>query len=320
MTVIPSLRKTPAPSVVGMGVTWHHVKAASREDLDFIESLFEVNEFDLADCISQKQLPTVVNRKEYLFAILHFPRFIAEKQTVVPRQVGIFLTDKVLITVYQSELKPVDRLFNACQTKTEVSKELLDKDSGDLLWQVLDALIDYLFPMLDKILEALEEIEDDVFDDKKSAARPVNFLRRDITDQRRILFPMERLIGDIRIKAKRYSHSDLDLHYEDLHDRMTKVWHTLESARERVEIFKDADFILSSDKTNKILAVLTIMFTYSIPVSVVGTLMGMNVQLPGGVDHPLTFWGQYTAFYVVLLIATVPTVLLALLFRRWRWM
>lgn len=318
---VPTAMNGPGSVAVleGLGMTWHHVKTTSRVDLDFIGKLFPVNEFDLEDCVSQKQLPTVVNRKDYLFAILHFPRFIAEKKTVVPRQIGIFLTDRHLITIYQSELKPVDGLFDLCERDAEARAELLDHDPGDLLWRLLDAQIDYLFPMLDKILQALEEVEDDVFDERVSATRTVNFMRRDITDQRRILFPMERMVSEIRVKAKRYSRNDLDLPYEDLHDRVAKVWNTLESARERVEIFKDADFVLSSEKTNKILAVLTILFTYSIPVTVLGTLYGMNVHLPGGIDSAWMFWGPYTTFFMVLLFSTGLTGFMAWIFHRMRW-
>jgi Mg2+ and Co2+ transporter CorA len=84
-------------SMQGSSLTWHHIKAVSLGDLDFLKHLYTVNPFDLEDCISQKQLPTVVDRKDYLFVILHFPRFIPEKKTVTPRQLGIFLSEKFLL-------------------------------------------------------------------------------------------------------------------------------------------------------------------------------------------------------------------------------
>ena len=300
-------------------MTWHHVRATSVADLDFVGRLFLVNPFDIQDCVSQKQLPTVVSRKDYLFAILHFPHLLPEKRTVVPRQISIFLADHVLVTVYQEDLPALDPILAQCKDAAAAG-ELLGQGPGDLLWRILDVLVEDLFPLLAKLLEALEAVEDRVFDDRVSAAIPVNFLRRDIADHRRILFQMEGMIGEIRIKAKRYSRSDLDLHYEDLHDRVVNVWHTLESAMERVEIFKDADFILSTEKTNKILAVLTIMFTFSIPVTIVGALMGMNVVLPGGTEAgPWTFLGRYTTFWIALACSVVPTALMVYLFRRWRW-
>ena len=308
-------------SIQGSSLTWYHVKAVSLGDLDFVKHLYTVNPFDLGDCISQKQLPTVVNRKDYLFAILHFPSSAPEKKTVRPRQLGIFLSEKFLVTVYQSELRPVDQLFRTCETEPQTRQELLEECSGELLYRILDKLVDNLFPMLDKVLEAMENIEDDVFDDRISVAREVHLIERDIVDQRRILFPLEKQINEIHAKTKRYCKTDLDLHYEDLHDRVSKVWDTLGSAQERVDIFKDTDFVLSTERTNKILAVLTIMFTLAIPATLIGTFMGMNVNLPGGVETgPWLFFGTYTTLILVVVASLVPAAFMMWLFRRWRWL
>jgi Mg2+ and Co2+ transporter CorA len=43
--------------------------------------------------------------------------------------------------------------------------------------------------------------------------------------------------------------------------------------------------MLSTEKTNRILSVLTILFTLSIPATVIGAIYGMNVHLPGGIDE-----------------------------------
>jgi magnesium transporter len=230
------------------------------------------------------------------------------------------VSDSFNNTVYQSELKPVDELFRACETDQQMREELLQGGSGELLYLILDLLVDYLFPMLDKVLGALEGIEDNVFDDRISEAREVNMMRRDIADHRRILFPLAKLVSQIHVKTKRYCKTDLDLYYEDLHDRVNKAWDTLEIAQERVEIFKDTDFVLSTEKTNKILAVLTVIFTLTIPATMIGTLMGMNVNLPGGVETgPWLFLGTYTTFIIILAASLVPAMFMMWLFRRWRW-
>jgi magnesium transporter len=62
------------------------------------------------------------------------------------------------------------------------------------------------------------------------------------------------------------------------------VYEALEEAKETVEIYKDMDYMLSQEKTNKILAVLTIVFTLCIPATVIGTFYGMNINLPGGIE------------------------------------
>jgi NAD(P)-dependent dehydrogenase (short-subunit alcohol dehydrogenase family) len=89
-----------------------------------------------------------------------------------------------------------------------------------------------------------------------------------------------------------------------IEDHINKVLDLLESSRETIEIYKDTDFMLSSEKTNRILAVLTIWFTLSIPPVIVGTFYGMNINLPGGIEiGAWAFLGTYTTLIIVLVVS-----------------
>jgi len=82
----------------------------------------------------------------------------------------------------------------------------------------------------------------------------------------------------------------------------------------------DTDYVLSTEVTNKILALLTIVFTLSIPATVVGTIYGMNIPLPGGIQTgSWTFLGPYTTLIVLLLIMIVPVVSMVWYFHRLGW-
>jgi magnesium transporter len=62
---------------------------------------------------------------------------------------------------------------------------------------------------------------------------------------------------------------------------MDKAFEILEESKETIEIYKDTGNMLSTEKTNRILSVFTILFTLSIPATVIGAIYGMNVLLPG---------------------------------------
>lgn len=106
-----------------------------------------------------------------------------------------------------------------------------------------------------------------------------------------------------------------------MNDHIEKVWEKVEEVRETIEIYKDSDIALSTAKTNKILAVLTIAFTLAIPASVVGTFYGMNVNVPGGIQTgPWTFLGAYTTFVLVVTLSLiVPAIWMIWMFRRLKW-
>ncbi len=116
------------------------------------------------------------------------------------------------------------------------------------------------------------------------------------------------------------SEEDLALYFDDVKDHIDKVIEVLEESKETIEIFNDTDFMLSTEKSNKILAVLTILFTLSIPAAVIAPYYGMNVNLPGGIETGSpTFLGQYTSCILLVIVAIVPAVIMMWYFKRQGW-
>jgi magnesium transporter len=78
--------------------------------------------------------------------------------------------------------------------------------------------------------------------------------------------------------------------------------------------------MLSSEKTNQILAILTIVFSLSIPATIIGTFYGMNINLPGGLEtESWNFMGRYTTLIIVLIISAASVLLMYWSFLRVGW-
>ena len=181
-------------------------------------------------------------------------------------------------------------MVDICKTNSDQQRKdrLLGKSSGLLLHEIIDVLVDDLLHTSRKIIANLDEIEDRVFDEVKPVARSIALLRREINRLRRIANPLKKFVLEIAKNVKRFSEreeDELTLYYDDVIDHIDKVIETLEESRETMEIYKDTDFVLSTEKTNKVLGMLTIIFTLAIPSTVIGTFYGMNVNLPGGIEN-----------------------------------
>jgi magnesium transporter len=272
-------------------------------------------------------MPKIDQYPEYLFIILHLPRFKKDRNYSIPEQVAIFLGKEFLVTVHSGEIKPINALFQSYALGDDgpalqcaIGNHEACSSPAFLLYKLIQSVGEYLMHMLEKVIFNIEEIEEKVFDDKIDAVREVTALRHNLANLRRTVLPLKRVIHDLEKKVQAFSHEDMATYFGDLSDSMDKSWAILEECKEVIEIYKDTDYIMSSDRTNRILTLLTIMFTFSIPFTVLGTLYGMNVHLPGGSDEPWTFMGLYTTFYVVLGAAFVPMVLMYTLFKRLRWL
>lgn len=320
-STVSGVKKEPGINkITWKNLTWVNIERPTRREMDYLAQNYPFHPLDLDDCLSKVQLPKIDEYENYLFIILHFPVFDHVTRITRPSQISMFLGKDFVVTVHNGDLKPFAALPTRCQQDDQVCDGYLGKDSGYLMYRIVDVLVDYCFPMVKKTLSNLDEIEDKVFDDKVNASRDVAVLRRDIAAQRRIIGPIKMVVGDLERKAQHYTQADLKVYFGDINDHLARLWSNLDECQETIDIYKDADYLLSQERTNRILGVLTIVFTITIPATMIGTFFGMNINLPGGLSPSVwTAWGPYTTFIFILLISLLPGAFMFWLFHRWRW-
>ena len=311
-------------TIQGKEFVWIDLQNPDRNDVEKLAQKYNFNALNIEDCMTKFELPKLDSYDDHFFVILHFPPLAQKIGISKNSQLSIFVGKDFLITVHQGDLKPLVELVEICKTSVDQQRKerLLGKSSGLLLHEILDVLVDDLLHTSRKIIANLDEIEDRVFDETKPVARSIALLRREINRLRRIVNPLKKFVLEIAKHVKRFSGSEddeLTLFYDDVIDHIDKVIETLEESRETMEIYKDTDFVLSTEKTNKVLAVLTIIFTLAIPSTVIGTFYGMNVDLPGGIGNNSIFLGPFTTFIIVIIASAIPAIMMFAYFKKLGW-
>jgi len=295
-------------------LTWVNIRPPSEREIEYLEENYHFHPLDLDDCLSRKQIPKVDEYPEYLFVIFHLPVFDKETRVTTKRQWSAFVGEKFLITLHTGELRTLTALFRDCQAHEESREEYFSNGSGYLLYRILDRSIDSYFPVLDKILSLMEDMEDNVFDEDVETAKELSVLRRDIIAQRRVMFPTRTLFMSLERRLKRFTKVDLTVYFGDLMDHMTKICETLDELKEVIEVFKDTDYMLATYRINRVTRLLTIFSTIVLPFLIVSSLYGMNVTLPGGVER-----GSIQSFLILLLVMLIIAGSMLFFFRRRRW-
>jgi magnesium transporter len=301
------------------GFIWIDIAKPTRDEMKKLAERFPFHELNLEDCLSKIQIPKIDRYEDHVFVILNFPTLEKER---IPRtsQLASFIGSGYLVTVHQGELKPVSEIFQQCIQSNKARQELMGRSAGYLFHSIIDALTDDLLNLVRKIVGNIEDIEDVVFDEQANAAGEISYIRRQITVLRRIAIPLKRTLAEITTKdIRRFSEEDLTLYFDDVNDHIDKVIDTLEESKETIEIYKDTDYLHGTDRSNKILAVLTIVFTLSLPVTIISSLYGMNVDIPVIEDEALKFLGRYTTFIVIVIGSSAGAVAMALYFHKIRW-
>ncbi|MBA2268052.1 MAG: magnesium transporter CorA family protein [Nitrosopumilus sp.] len=312
-------------SLVSRGLEWVYVEQPTREKMDLVSKKFSLHELNIEDCLSKNQLPKIDRYDDHVFIILQFPTTQKEKSSPRFSQLSLFIGKDFLISIHHGVLKPLSELFQACKMDGGKNKQnIMGNSPGYLLHSILDALVDDLLHILMKVIGNLDDIEDAVFDDKVAVAKEISMLRREITTLRRIVGPLKRIMleiisRDVRKFSTDVEEEDLISYFNDINDHVSKVLETLDESKETIEIYKDTDHMLSSEKTNKILSFLTILFTLSIPVTVVGTFYGMNIIIPGSTNYSYNL-GDFIPLIITLSFSVGSVIIMLYYFRKLGWL
>lgn len=300
------------------GVTWVDVHAPGQTVLSGLEKEYGLHPVHLHESVSKVQHNAVERESNYMFMVMHFSLCKAGEDKISVGQLGVFLSKGRLVTIHMEDAPFLDDLYAEFKRGTDVQEA---RSAGYVLFRLIAGLLTNLERLTEAIDVELDEVEDLVFANKSSDAERIGHLREKIIRLRRLTGPKRLLLEDLSQQIGDFAGKDLRRYYDSNLKTVNRLWDEIEEARETVEIYKDADFITSTEQTNQTLAVLTIVFTFTIPVTAIAALYGMNVFLPGGLEAgSWLFLGRYTTLMVVLAVSALAAWGMYIYFHKNKWL
>jgi len=287
----------------GEGLRWVNIERPTALERAWLEEHFDFHALDLEDVLSRNQRPKIDVYDDYLFIVLHFPVFDPAVGRLGAGELDLFVGPGFLITIPNQPLQPVEYLFERCRSKEELRDQLFSRGSGYLLYRIVDDSFDYCFPMLRKIGNKLDALEDEIFEGRsEEVVRDISNVKQEIINFRKVIRPQRPVLRDLESVKQRYLTEDLDLeiYFDDIVDAHERIWDMLENDKEVVEALEDTNESVISHRVNDILRVLTAISVIVLPLTFIASLWGMNVGVPGEGD-PEDFFVIVGACLAVLL-------------------
>jgi magnesium transporter len=329
MPTLPRIRRTRAsrvgPATVAApvqpaelsaaGLTWIHVDAPNTLQATELSERFGWHPLDLEDVLSKRQRPKIDDYAEdgYLFGILHFPVYDKVIHRLSAAELDVFIGPDFIVTLPSIELLPLTRLFHRCEDDEAFRAELFSHGSGRLLYELLDDLFDYCFPILDKIGYKLDGLEDDVFEGRSEAVvRDISNVKQEIISYRKIIKPERPTLRLLERHIERFLPQELDLYFDDIVDAAERIWDVLDNYKEVIEALESTNETLISHRQNDVLRLLTGFSVVLLPLTLITGFFGMNLNFPG--------FGTAWAFWSVFGIMAALLISMVAFFRYKRWL
>jgi magnesium transporter len=273
------------------GLRWISIERPRPVDRSWLEEHFSFHSLDYEDVFSRNQRPKVDEYDDYLFVVLHFPRYDKRLGRLNAAELDVFVGPDFVITLPNEPLQPLSYLFDRMRAAPELADQLFRKGAGYLLYKIVDDCVDASFPMLAKMGNKLERIEDDIFEGRSAEiVRDISDVKQEIINFRKIVRPQRQALKDLE-RHKRYIPEDLDIYFDDINDASERIWDMLENFKEVVEGLESTNESVLSHRTNDVLRVLTAFSVIILPLTLLASMFGMNVAFPGS--------GTSTAFWVI---------------------
>ncbi|MFA5126426.1 MAG: magnesium transporter CorA family protein [Patescibacteria group bacterium] len=295
---------------------WLHISQPSPKDLDQLKEEYGFHPLDLEDCLVKIQRPQISEYPHYIFFILTWPFYDRKTRTIESSEMDFFVGPKYLVTISDGLVPTVNNFFREMKRNDYSQEQYMQANHPALLlYEILHRLQNYTMPMLDHVNQDIENIEHEIFSGKeKIIAKEILNIKRNIVNLRKIMQAHKNIIKKlIGTNQKSFMPDNADVYFANILDRTKDIWDILETQKENIVAFHEANESLISFKLNEIMRILTIISVILLPANLIAVTFGMET-------HYTPIIGSNYDFYIIFSIMIILMLSLVGYFKKKDWL
>ena len=277
-------------------VRWINVDGLDPAFLRALAIKYGLHPLAIEDVLNVGQRPKVesytgqAGLPPHLFLIVRMlqldPKGILESE-----QISMFIAHDLVITIQES---PGD-IWNPIRQRIEKpASRLRELDASYLAYALIDAIVDFCFPVLEHYGDRLEELEDAVLDrPSRETIHEVHQVKRELLLLRRAVWPMREVVNGMQREPHECLSDTTRIYLRDVYDHLIQIMDIIETYREVGTSLTETYMTSMSNRLSEVMKVLTIIGTIFIPLTFLAGVYGMNMPIPENkyaISYPI-FWG-----------------------------
>jgi len=271
------------------GTLWVDIDVRSRHQHALLEKVFSFHPLAIEDTLNPQSRVKLEEFPEHLFAIIRGVRFCEDTDDpydVETFNLCAFLTRNVLVTTHGVDAVAVQ----AVAERLERSPDVLAGGAERLMHAVMDSSIDAYFPIVDRLDEFIDGLEERVFASFDEASlRDIFSVKRLVLTLRRHLAPQREVFNILTNRPTRFLSPDVQVYFRDVYDHVLRINDSLDTYRELLGNTMDSYLSQVSNRLGQTTKGLTVAATLSIPFVMVSGMWGMNFAHIPLSQHPHGF-------------------------------
>jgi magnesium transporter len=272
--VVHDLRILPKILQKG-GVVWCDVDGLGDSAvMTQLAHIFGLHPLAMEDVVNTYQRAKVEEYGNVLFIVMRFPHITPENDVVESEQISLFLGKDFLLTF---QPRPGDAFLPVRKRLHDPTGPIRNSGPDYLAYSLIDLAIDNYFPVLDRLAERLETLDDQITtSDPRKVLGSIHNLRRELLYLRRTLWPHRDALQSLTRNHSSLLTESTRVHLRDCWDHVVALVDLTETHRELCGDLRDFCMSAISNRMNEVMKWLTLIATVFIPLSFIAGVYGMN--------------------------------------------
>lgn len=287
-------------------------QATPEETKTLLEGVFKFHPLAIEDCVSPSEQPKVDEYDGYVFMVIHAVDYSHQEHQFQTTELNLFIGKNFLVTYHDKPLRSVQATIDRVLKNSAAVARAPDR----LTYTLLDFLLDNYDPALDDLSAEFSELDKAMLSgDAGNVLDQIMALKNEVRRVRVIIAPQREVIARIARGEFKIIRAHLLPYYRDLLDRLNRIHDLAETYRESLTETLQVHLNLQQMQINRVIKVLTVLATLSLPLVAITSFYGMNVH-----HFPNPDWAWPQAYAWILGLNTVITGAIYIVLKKKNWL
>lgn len=301
-------------------VFWVDLFNPGDEEVSLLDDLFGFHPLAIEDAISTTERPKIdhythggAEGDEYVLIVFHAAKlkptdeYEGKEPATAPLayqsrpqaddsddpdlktvELDLFVSARYMVTVHFDTLRSVEAMFK--RTKADPGR-MLGAGTDSILYQLLDLLVDNYNPILDRLQDVLDNLEDEAISNPTTALLPrIAARKRELLNLRRLIGPQRDVLSQLTRGEVPFVRESARVYLRDVQDHLLRAVELIELYRDLVMSTRDLYLSSISNNLNEIMKALTLITVLALPLTVVTGFFGMNFEALPGIHTATGMW------------------------------
>jgi len=307
----------------GDQLIWLDLTDPQPEELELIAREFSLHPLAIEDAGKGNQRPKIDDYENFYFMVIFALEQVTEERSdgrssntgrFRIQELDLFIGERFLITVHKAPLPFLDIM----RERWSHNKLATNEGIGVLVYTVLDGIVDAYFPVLDSIVERVEELEEVLFTGVVHQGRMYDMrslfqIKRDLLNLRRVIAPERDALLVLARQEIHLFDRKIAVYFQDVYDHVVRVTDSIDIYQDLLTNALESYLSLVNNNLNQVMKTLTALTVMLVVPTLIAGIYGMNFD-----NMPELHWEFGYPFALMLMALSAGS--LFLYFKRRRWL